>query len=141
MRTLKRLTATLVEIAAEAILWGCLLGAMVADQTEPFWYGVLGSILALPVILFLHGYYLTRIVAGTMLRIGGQWLYPSIAASLFAVHMSVVYVRLEPDMSAFGKVLGPPFIAGGACIVLGCAIAGSWLSRRWAVSAPGARLI
>lgn len=130
MRTVKRLGATLLEVAAEAILWGCLMGVLTVNQGEQFLYVLMGSILALPVVLFLHGYYLTRVLVGIVLRGGSRWFYPAIASTLFAIHMYVVYVRLKPDMSSLGQAVGPPFIVGGACIVFACALGGNWLLRK-----------
>jgi hypothetical protein len=141
MRTVKRLVATLLEIATEAIFWGCLLGALIANGVDPAWYGVLGSILALPVVLFLHGYYVTRVLAGVVLRRGNRWLYPAIVSTLFAAHTYVVFVRLKPDMSALGNAVGPPFIAGGVCVVFACAVVGDWLLRKWIQSASPTRSV
>ncbi len=131
MWTVKRLVATVLEIAAEVILWGLLMGVLIANGVDPFLYGVLGSILALPVVLFLHGYYFTRILAGVVGRNGRIWFYPAIAAILFLIHMYVVFARLKPDMSSLGKATQAPFLVGGAGIVFACAHCGNWLLRRW----------
>jgi hypothetical protein len=117
---------------AEAVLLGGLMGALIANPIDPFFYGVLGSILALPVVLFLHGYYLTRILAGSFVRGRRSWVYPSLAALLFAIHTHVVFVRLGSDMSLLGKANEFPFLVGGAYIVSGCAFAGNWLLVKWA---------
>ena len=47
--------------------------------------------------------------------------------------------NVPQDMSALGKVVGPPFIAGGACIVFACAVVGDWLLRKWLPSASVTR--
>lgn len=131
MRPLKRTIVTLMEVVAEAVLLGCLMGALIANPVDPFLYGVLGSILALPVVLFLHGYYLTRVLAGVVVRGRRSWAYPALAALLFLIHTHVVFVRLGPDMSALGKAEELPFLAGGVCIVFACALAGNWLLPKW----------
>ena len=129
MRTVKGIVVWLIEVVAEALLLGCLLGGLVSNQIGLL-NGVLGSMLAVPVVLFLHWYYLTRAIAGTVRSIRPQ-LYPAIAAVLFVIHMHVAFVRLGPDMSELGKANELPFVAGGACIVFACALTGNWLLRRW----------
>src|SRR5580700_7567741 len=99
MRALKRLVVTSLEMAAEAISWGLLVGVLTVGQGERFTYVVMGSILALPVALFLYGYYFTRIFTGMVLRSGGRWFYPMIACAAFVVHASVLLVRLKPDLN------------------------------------------
>ena len=86
------------------LLLGCLLGTLVASQIGLL-YGVIGSVLAVPVVLFLHWYYLTRALAAVVRSIK-PLPYPLIAAILFVIHMHVVFVRLKPDMSSLGKVKG-----------------------------------
>jgi hypothetical protein len=129
MQTVKQIVVWLTEIVAEVLLLGCLLGTLVASQIGLL-YGVIGSVLAVPVVLFLHWYYLTRALAAVVRSIK-PLPYPLIAAILFVIHMHVVFVRLKPDMSSLGKVKEFPFIAGGACIVFACALAGNCLLRKW----------
>jgi hypothetical protein len=131
MHTVKRLAITLLEVTVEVILMGLLLGGLSVNQSEPIMYIVMGSILALPVMLFLHGYYVTRIVAGIIARKAGRMVYPAIASALFVIHMYVTFVRMKPGLNAFGTAIGPPFIVGGACFVFPCAVAGDWLLRKW----------
>ena len=128
----------IVNGVAEALLLGCLLGALVSSQIGLL-YGAIGSVLAVPVVLFLHWYYLTRALAAVVRNIRPQ-LYPLIAATLFVIHMQVAFVRLKPDMSSLGKAKELPFLAGGAGIVFACAIGGNWLLRKWinaGVQRPG----
>jgi len=130
MSAIKRTMVLLVELAAEALLLGCLLGVLVSNKIG-LRYGVVGSVLAVPVVLFLHGYYLTRSFFGVVWRSQTLWAYPATAAALFAAHMYFAFVRLKPDMSPFARAIELPFLAGGAGIVFACAIAGNWLLRRW----------
>ena len=120
----------MIEVFAEGLLFGCLLGALVSSQIGLL-YGVIGSALAVPVVLFLHGYYLTRVLAGVVWRSRRPWLYPVIAATLFVIHTHIVFVRLKPDMSYLGKTTEAPFLVGGACIVFACAFGGNWFLRKW----------
>jgi hypothetical protein len=134
MSTIKRAVVLLVELAAEALLLGCLLGALVSNQIG-FRYGAIGSVLAVPVVLFLHGYYLTRAFFGVIWRSQTLWAYPALAAALFVAHMHFAFVRLKPDLSPMGRATELPFLAGGACVVFACAFAGNRLLRRWTQAA------
>ena len=133
----KRIVVWLTEIVAESLLLGCLLGALVSTQTGLL-YGMIGSVLAIPVVLFLHWYYLTRALAAVAWSIRPQ-LYPLIAATLFVIHMLVIFLRLNPDMSSLGKARELPFVACGACIVFACAFAGNSLLRKWSAQTSGKR--
>ena len=137
MSAIKRTAVLLVELAAEALLLGCLLGALVSNQIS-FRYGAIGSLLAVPVVLFLHGYYLTRVFFGVIWRSHTPWIYPALAATLFVAHMHFAFVRLKSDMSPMGRAIELPFLAGGACIVFACAFAGNWRLRWWTRTEPPA---
>jgi len=133
MRAVKRATVLVIEVIAEAALLGCLLGSLASRQIGLL-YGVIGSVLALPVILFLHWYYLSRALAVFVWTSNRAWLYPAVAGMAFLVHMSIVFVRLNPDMinpGPFVKTTEIPFLAGGACIVFACAYGGNRFSRKW----------
>ena len=129
MRRVKHVVVWLTEVVAEALLLGCLLGALVSSQIG-LRYSVIGSVLAIPVVLFLHWYYLSRALTAVV-RSSRPQLYPLIAATLFVIHMHVVFLRLRPNMSSLGKAKELPFVAGGACIVFACALGGNWLLRKW----------
>jgi hypothetical protein len=87
-------------------------------------------ILALPVVLFLHWYYLTRALAA-ICRPFWPRLYPSIAAAAFLVHALIAFVRLKPDITPEAQAMGIPFIAVGTCIVYVCAFMGNRILRNW----------
>ncbi len=125
------LTVWLIEVLAEAILLGCLLGALVSSETGLL-YGVIGSALAVPVVLFLHWYYLTRALAGIAWRSRNPWLYPAIASVVFVAHMHFAVARSKSDLTLFARATELPFLVGGACIVFVCALGGNWLMRKWA---------
>jgi hypothetical protein len=130
MRTIKRIFVLLSELAAEVLLLGCLLGVLVSSQTGLL-YGVIGSALALPVVLFLHGYYLTRCLAGLGLRSLSPWFYAAIAAALFVAHMHFAIARSKSDLTPFAQSTELPFLAVGACVVFACAFVGDRLLRKW----------
>jgi hypothetical protein len=142
MRAVKRVAVWLIEVLAEALLLGCLLGALVSTQTGLL-YGVIGSAMAVPVVLFLHWYYLTRAFVGMAWRNQIPWLYPAIAAALFVAHMHYALAQSKSDLTPFAQATELPFLAGGACMVFACAFGGSWLLRKWLQSgskAPGVSL-
>lgn len=134
MLTAKRIVVWLAEVAAEALLLGCLLGALLSRETGLL-YGVIGSVLAVPVVLFLHWYYLTRTLAAALRSVKPQ-LYPLIAAMLFVVHMHFAIARSRSDLSLFAQAIELPFLAGGACIVFACAYVGERFLRKWTAGGP-----
>ena len=126
---MRTIAVWLTEVITETLLLGCLLGALVSREIG-LMYGVIGSVLAIPVVLFLHGYYLTRALAGLVRNVAAR-LYPVVAAALFVIHTHVAFLRLKPNMSGLGKAKELPFLAGGACVVLACAFAGNRLLWQW----------
>lgn len=136
MFVVKRTITLLTELVAEVLLLSCLLSALLSN-TIAFRNAAIGFAIALPVILFLHGYYLTRAFVGVVWRSQTLWAYPALAAPLFVAHMYFAFVRLKPDMSQRAKATELPFLAGGACIVFACAFVGNWLLLRWTQAADG----
>ncbi len=129
-KTAKCILVSTLEVATEALVLGCFLGVLVSSRIS-LSAGLVGSVLAVPVVLFFHWYYLTRVLAASFRRIKPA-LYPAVAATLFVIHMHVAFVRLKPDMSSFGKELELPFLVGGAAIVFACALTGNWFLQKWA---------
>lgn len=93
---------------------------------------MVGSVLAVPVVLFLNGYYLTRALAGVAWVSRAPWVYPAVAAAFFVLHVHIVVTQSRRDLTPFAQATEIPFLAGGACIVFACAFAGNRLFRRWA---------
>jgi hypothetical protein len=123
---LTRVGVVILELIAEALLLGVLLGLLIV----PIKFAAL-AVGALPVILvlFMHGYYFTRPVLGLLWRGARSWLYALVAAALFTIHMAIGYARLRPDMMQVRTWVVITFFAGGATIVFVCALVG----RRWLV--------
>ncbi len=130
MRAVKRVVVLSIELIGEAVLLGCWLGVLVAGEIGLL-YGVVGSALSVPVVLFLHGYYFTRTLARIALRIPTRWLYPTIAAVLFVAHMYFAIARAKRDLTPFAQGIEVPFLAGGAWVVFACAYGGDWLLGMW----------
>jgi len=130
MLRVKRITIFLVELLVEALLLGSLLGAMVSHQLGLL-NGMIGSIIAVPVILGLHGYYISRILAVIARASKIGWLYPVIAASVFIAHFLFIVSRSKSDLSPVALAMSLPFLIGGACIVVACALAGTFALRKW----------
>src|ERR1700733_4493956 len=129
MLALKRLVVWLLESLVGAFLLGGLLGALSVPHFISLLRGVWAVALGVAAILFLHGYYLTTALFGVVWRSERWWLYPSIAATLFILHTHIVFFRLRSDLSSEGRASGVPFLAGGACIVLVCALVGGRVVR------------
>jgi hypothetical protein len=135
MLTVKRIAIFLIELLVEAFLLGGLLGIMVSHQIGQL-NGMIGSIIAVPVILALHGYYILRILAVIARTSRLTWLYPSIATSVFIAHVWFVLLRSKADLSPIAQSMSAPFLIGGACIVFACAFAGTIALRKWAPARP-----
>ena len=131
---LKRLAVWSLEALAASLLLGSLFGALSAPDLSNFLSivpGLWAVAFGVSAVLFLHGYYLTTALFGVVWRSQKPWRYPAIAATLFVIHTSFVFLRLKPDLSSSGRAAELPFVAGGACIVFGCATAGNWILRKW----------
>lgn len=128
---LKRLAVLMVEVLAEALLLGGLLGALLFPDFSRLLSGVWALALAVAIVLFLHGYYLTRALAALVGTRQRTLLYPAIATVLFVAHMHFAVARSKADLTLFAQATELPFLACGACIVFACAIGGNWLLRKW----------
>ena len=128
MRPVTRALVFLIELVAEILLLGVLMGFLVSSQLGLI-DGTIGSVLALPVVLFLHGYYLTRALALSVWNRFSPLVYPFIAVTLFLLHTHLVFLRLKPGMSQFGAGTELPFLVAGACVVFACARGGNRLAR------------
>jgi hypothetical protein len=135
MSAIKRTIVLIIELSVEAFLLGTLLGALLLAHFIHLIAGIWALPLAVAVVLFMHGYYLTRAFFGAVWRSHTPLIYPALAATLFVAHMHFAFVRLKPDMSPMGRATELPFLAGGACVVFACAFAGNWLLRRWTQAA------
>jgi hypothetical protein len=125
MKLEKRIVVWLAEVLAEALLFGCWFGVLLSGETGLL-YGIGGSILAVPVLLFLNWYYVTRALAGLTWISRSLRLYPATATCLFVIHVHVLFSQSKHDLTPFAQKTEVPFLAGGACIVFTCAFAGNW---------------
>src|SRR5260370_28235701 len=131
---LKRLVVWLLEALIQTFLVGSLLSAVLFPDFGSVLEGIPASALAVGFLLFFHGYYLTTGIFGVVWRSQKSWLYPAIAATLFAIHMHIVFVRGKRDLTALARASELPFLGGGAFIGLSCAFCGIWLLRKWLVT-------
>jgi hypothetical protein len=136
----KRTVISLMEIIVEALLLGCLFGGLIATQIGLL-YGVIAGVMAVPVVLFLTWYYLTRVLVGLACRSQTWWLYPAIVVTVFVIHTYIIFFRLKPDFTLEARSLELPFLIGGTCITFACAYCGNRLLRKWvqAASKPSPR--
>lgn len=129
MLKLKRIAVLVAELLAEAFLLSFLLGTMISDKIGLV-KGVLGALVTVPVILGIHGYYLSRILATVAWASKAKWLYPGLATTAFIVHVTLI-ARFKSDLSPRAQVLILPFLIGGTCIVFACSFAGNKLYKKW----------
>jgi hypothetical protein len=130
MLKLKRIVVLLAELLAEVVLLSCLLGAMVSDKIGLL-KGVLGAMVTIPVILGLHGYYVSRLLATVAWASKAKWLYPGLASTAFIAHVLFI-AQFKSELSPRAQALILPFLIGGTCIVFACSFAGSQLFKKWA---------
>ena len=129
---LARIGIVLAELVAEALLLGVLFGILLVPTHIGAW--AVGS-LPIALVLYLHGYYLTRPALGIVWKSTKVWPYGLSVAALFAIHMGVGYARLRPDMMQVKLWVVITFFAGGAAIVFACALIGHrWLAQKAAVN-------
>jgi hypothetical protein len=132
MRTLKRILVLLAELLTEALFLGVMLGTIAtASAGAHDWKAVLGAVIAVPVILALHGYYISRILVTILSFSRVKWLYPIGAAAAFAAHVAYMQVRFSQDFDAEFKPFLLRFLIAGTCVVFVCALGGTQLFRTW----------
>ena len=134
MLKLKRIAILLAELLAEVVLLSFLLGAMVSDKIGIL-KGVLGAMVTVPVILGIHGYYVSRLLATVAWASKAKWLYPGLVATAFIAHVLFI-AQFKSDLSPRAQTLILPFLIGGTCIVFACSFAGNQLFKRRA-GTPG----
>lgn len=127
---LARVGIVISELISEAVLLGILLALVLAPRTfnaTALWVAPLPVTL----VLYLHGYYLTRPILGLLWGGRRVGLYSLTASALFAIHMLIGYLRLRPDMKQVSQWTVLAFFAGGTTIVFVCALIGHhWLARK-----------
>ena len=131
MQALSRLIVWLLEIVAETLLIGALLGMLLFPDITSALRSIVASVLAVGLLLFLHGYYLTVGILGVVWRNRRAWSYPGIAAALFVAHMHVAISRSKSDLTLVARTAEIPFLLGGASIVFLCTCVGNWCLRKW----------
>lgn len=82
------------------------------------------------VFMIGSGYLLTTGIFGVVWRSQVSWVYPTIAATLFIVHVQLFVTGWDTSTKV-------PVQLGGACIVFVCCLCGNWCLRRWLHSAVG----
>ena len=128
---MKRFAMTLLEIGTEALFLGILFVFLIVPTREMSFSVVLVSALPVILVLFLHGYYLTRPVLGMLWNDKFPTFYGACAAILYSIQMYIAFARLKPDMrpEAVNKAL--PLLLGGAAIVFASALVGRLQLGKW----------
>jgi hypothetical protein len=128
MLFLKRLAIWLLETTCEAILLGLFLVRSYGPDRRGF-AGDLRFVMAgIALFSFTTGYLLTTAIARVVWAGGRRlWLYSALAASLFMVHVQILF------LVAGGWASGDRIRVRltGLCIVLACTYCGSYILRRW----------
>lgn len=86
------------------------------------------------VFMLASGYLLTTAIFGVVSRSQKPWLYPTIAAVLYLVHLHIAFGGERSGLSLAHWDLSQRLTleAAGACVVFSCTWGGTSLLRRWA---------
>ena len=133
---MKRATIVIFELVIEALLLGCFMGLLMSRYVG-FQNGMLGSVLVVPVIMALYGYYVVRIASMLARLLKAQWLYPLAASLAFIGDMWLALWTMKPSLSSTALSLRFPFLIGGVCIVSACAFASVVMMRMWGAPSSG----
>lgn len=127
MLVLKRVIVWLAELACICISLGfllrLLLGPFLPGGNVPTDVARYASAAAV-VFVWGSGYALTTFVFAVIWRSARAWIYPTIAAGLYVVHLQLF-------STAWGVHEKLPLLFLGAPAVFGWTYLGGWLLRRW----------
>ena len=123
---------TLAEIVSETALLAGLFGVLTVPELMNTGGAALGAVLSVVVVLFLHGYYLTRPICGILWTGDRPWLYAAVVALLFIAHAAIAFFRLKPSLTPEAVQKAPLFLLVGSVAVFSCAWIGRRQLRRWA---------
>jgi hypothetical protein len=132
MLILKRLAVWAVETLCEALLLMLFLTTLWRESGQSSLIDDLGLTFVGTAFVFMvgSGYLLTTALFGVVWRSARPWVYPTIAAALFIIHVQFFATGWTSTTKA-------PVQAGGACIVLACTFIGNWFLRKWGIQRPG----
>jgi hypothetical protein len=126
----RRLLVWFAETASEALLIGFLLlfTPVLFTRGEGSFAGEVSlRFMSVLWFFFITGYLLTTAIIGIFWRSRRLWLYPSIAAVLFSIHLQIWFL----GASGWTNAERLPYELAGPCIVFGCTFAGGRLLRKW----------
>jgi hypothetical protein len=130
MLIIKRLLLLLIELLTEALFLGSVMGVLTAHSIGVK-NGLLGSLIAVPVILGLHGYYISRVAATVTWTSKAKFLYPITASLAFFAHVLFIVSTGRSDLSPQARALMIPFLISGTIIVFSCALIGNRIAKKW----------
>jgi hypothetical protein len=123
---LKRIPIWLLELGCIAVGLGCLLRLLwgpLSDGNIAYdvaWYALAAAV----VFIWGSGYFLTTFVFAVVWRSSRPWVYPVLAAALYAVHLQLY-------ATGWGSREKLPLQMSGALLVMACTFAGGWVLKRW----------
>jgi hypothetical protein len=128
--TKKRIAVWFVETQCEALLLSVLC-VILSLPNGPKRDGIPRSIvfgfMAVSTLLFSTGYVLTTAIVATFWRARRLWLYPTIAAAVFSIHLEMFFF-VVPDTIEVEKLT---VRIAGVCIVFACTLVGGYFLRDW----------
>jgi hypothetical protein len=127
MRTLKRLTVWFLETLCQIWLLAVFLFLLVGPRRLTFRDGVEFYVYGITLLSLTTGYLLTTLIFRVLWRGRTFWSYALVAAILYSFHFEIYAIGVKWWRSGQSTL---PFRAG-AFIVFTCALAGSYVLRKW----------
>jgi hypothetical protein len=129
-QTKKRITIWFLELQCQAILLSVL--CIILSSRSGFWEDSIVREFVfgfnfVSTLFYSTGYLLTTAILAIFWRGQRLWLYPTIAAALFSIHLQILFFALA-DATSSEKL---PVRLIGPYIVFVCTLLGGCLLRRW----------
>ncbi len=129
---IKRVVVWFIETLSEILLLGIVLALLLGHDPGAFFKDLSAYSSGVALLFFTTGYLFTTLLVRAIWNGQALWIYPTIATGLYFLHFEIMNVSLH---GAFAPPDRLRIRVAGACIVLACTFAGTWLLRRSAATA------
>jgi hypothetical protein len=129
---IKRVVVWFIETLSEILLLGIVLVVLLGHDPNAFLKALSAYSSGIALLFFTTGYLLTTLLVRAIWNGQALWIYPAIATGLYFIHFEIMNVSLHGAFAPSDRLV---IRVGGACVVLVCTFAGTWLLRRSATTA------
>jgi hypothetical protein len=129
-QTKKRITIWFLELQCQALLLSVLciiLSLPKGPREEGIFRDLVLGFNFVSTLFYSTGYLLTTAILAVFWRGQRLWFYPVIAATLFSIHLQILFFALG-DVPSSEKL---PVRLAGPCIVIASTLVGGYFLRRW----------